>query len=275
MALKRLDERGRPLIVPCSRCLGCRLERSRQWAVRGYCELQSCEQSSFITLTYSTENLVWGVERPTLVKQHLQQFMKDLRKKYTEKKIRFFGCGEYGTLNKRPHYHLCLFGHDFSDKRHYSGKGSEALFTSLELDKIWGYGECKIGSVTFKSIAYIARYICDKKLGKEARYYEEQAINPEFVRMSLKPGLGSDWYDKFKTDLFPHDYMVVNGKKCRIPRYFSEKFKKDSPAAYEVLVKKKRMEELEKNPEEFYNLRRMRVKENIKKAQIKFAKRKI
>lgn len=273
----RKDHKGRPgLIVPCSRCLGCRLERSRQMAIRGYCELQLHEKNSFITLTYRDEDLVWFGEeptRPTLNPRDFQLFMKRLRKEYG-KEIRFFGCGEYGSATLRPHYHICLFNHDFTDKKVYSGKGSETLFTSESLEKIWGHGDCKIGEVTYKSIAYVARYICEKKLGKAASYYEEEGIEPEFVRMSLKPGLGSKWYDQFKNDLFPHDYLVVNGMRCKPPRYFSLKKEEENPTEWEA-IKKERLKQADKKGEEFYNLKRLAVKERIKKAQLEFSKRKL
>lgn len=256
-------------VVPCSRCLGCRLERSRQWAVRGMCELWSHDRSSFLTLTYKEENLVWGNSRATLFPKHLQLFLKRLRKSL-DYPVRFLACGEYGERTQRPHYHCILYGHDFSeDRRHYSGVGTSALYTSEQLDNLWSLGECKIGSVTFQSVQYVARYILGKKLGKESdNYYKEEGIEPEFVRMSLKPGLGRDWFDRFYSDVFPLDYMVVNGVKCRVPRYFDKILKDSNPFEFER-VKEERKIKRENTPEDVYSLRRRKAKSAILAAQLK------
>ena len=78
----------RPLTIPCGQCVGCRLERSRQWAVRCVHEASLHEDNCFITLTYNNESLP---EDGSLNKKHFQDFMKRLRKKYKNKKIGSFG----------------------------------------------------------------------------------------------------------------------------------------------------------------------------------------
>ena len=91
------------LIVPCGTCIGCRLDRAREWAIRCYHESKCHVFNSFITLTYSDEKLP---PRSELVKSDLQKFFKRLRDKgYV---FRYFACGEYGPLHGRPHYHLLL-----------------------------------------------------------------------------------------------------------------------------------------------------------------------
>lgn len=256
------------LVVPCSRCLGCRLERSRQHAVRGMCELQSHEIASFLTLTYREDELIWGNSRATLYPKHLQLFLKRLRRSIPST-LRFFGCGEYGELHQRPHYHLILYGHDFSkDRILYSGQGQSALYTSAQLDALWSHGECKIGSVTFQSVQYVARYILGKHLGKDRNYYEKQGIEPEFIRMSLKPGLGHDWYLRFHGDVFPLDYMVTNGVKCRVPRYFDKILERNNPFELER-VKNARKLKRENTPEDVYSSRRLKAKGQILAAQLK------
>jgi len=253
-------------------------------AVRGMCELQSHDKASFLTLTYREEELIWGHSRATLYPKHLQLFLKRLRRSIPST-LRFFGCGEYGEKFLRPHYHLILYGHDFSeDRKLYSGQGTSALYTSARLDSLWQHGECKIGSVTFQSVQYVARYILGKQLGKgdakkgylsSKEYYEKEGIEPEFVRMSLKPprpgipgGLGGDWYRRFTGDVFPLDYMVVNGVKCRVPRYFDKILERDNPFELER-VKQARKEKREKTPEDVYSSRRLKAKGQILAAQLK------
>ena len=41
------------LKVPCGQCIGCRLERSRQWAIRCMHEASLHDKNCFITLTFS------------------------------------------------------------------------------------------------------------------------------------------------------------------------------------------------------------------------------
>ena len=101
----QMGYRDRPVTVPCGQCIGCRLERSRQWAIRCYHEASMYERNSFVTLTYDDESLPLG---GTLVFRDFQLFMKRLRKQYGAG-IRFYACGEYGEKFGRPHYHVCLF----------------------------------------------------------------------------------------------------------------------------------------------------------------------
>lgn len=264
--LKKLDERHRTVIVPCGRCIGCLLERSRQHAVRCMNEAQMHEENSFLTLTLNDDNLIYGHEEATLYPRHLQLFFKKYRKYLDGKPIRYFACGEYGDVTRRPHYHALIFGHDFTDKQLYSQKNGNYIYTSKLLDNIWGHGECKIGALTFESAAYVSRYIVGKKLGEK-----KEGVEPEFVRMSRRPGIGKSWYEKFKKDIYPSDLQIVRGKKCKPPRYYDKKHEENSPLEME-LIKQLRIKESELNPDKF-NIKRLHVKETVKKAQIKQLKR--
>ena len=102
----------RELQLPCGQCVGCRLERSRQWVVRCIHEASLYENNCFLTLTYSDDCLPNGND---LIYRHFQLFMKRLRKRFGSN-IRFYMCGEYGDLFGRPHYHACLFNFDAPDK---------------------------------------------------------------------------------------------------------------------------------------------------------------
>lgn len=216
-------------VVPCGRCIGCRLERSRQWAVRCFHESQMHENNCFITLTYSDKFLPpGGYIRPTLVPRDLELFWKRFRKECGNG-IRYFACGEYGENNFRPHYHACVFGFDFPDKKFLSSSNDNSLYTSDLLSRLWAFGNTVIGDCTFNSAAYVARYIIGKKLGRDSRFYSDHFLEPEFVRMSRRPGIGKSWYDKYKTDVYPHDRVVVRGVKCRPPRYYDLKFAEEFP----------------------------------------------
>ena len=162
-----------PEKLPCGQCVGCRLERSRQWAIRCMHEAQMHEDNCFITLTFNPESLDDRSNPWSLDVRDFQLFMKRLRKKYGAG-IRFYHCGEYGELNKRPHYHACIFGFDFPDKRLWKVTNSgHRLYISESLDELWPFGFCTIGNVTFESAAYVARYIMKKVNGDAAADHYE------------------------------------------------------------------------------------------------------
>ncbi len=225
-------------MLPCGQCIGCRLEYSRQWAIRCVHESQMHEKNSFITLTYANENLP---QHGSLSKRHLQLFIKRLRAELSQKKIyiRFFACGEYGEKLHRPHYHLCIFNYDFPDKRlHQESTTGHNLYTSAELQKIWGYGFSTVGSLTFETAAYTARYIMKKITGPPAEDHYEfihpetgeiKKLTSEFSSMSKIPGLGNSWYQKFKNDVYPSDQIIMNQKIMRPPRYYDKLFELDNP----------------------------------------------
>ncbi len=210
------------------------------------------EKNSFLTLTYDDENLPLG---GNLHYPDFQRFMKRLRRSLPSKKIRFYMCGEYGEKTNRPHFHSLLFNHDFNDKEPYGKTGSGFInYTSSQLSKLWSHGHAGIGEVTFESAAYVARYCLKKITGEdaEAHYrreyiedvdgsaYGEKTIplygfvqlNPEFTHMSLKPGIGADFQKKWVDDIYPHDYVVINGHKTKPPRYYDTLYKKQDPGEF-------------------------------------------
>jgi len=74
----KAEQRDQALQISCGQCIGCRLERSRRWAVRCMHEAQMHRYSCFLTLTYSDEFLP---SDGTLVLKDFQDFMKRLRKR--------------------------------------------------------------------------------------------------------------------------------------------------------------------------------------------------
>lgn len=220
-------ERGdaRAILIPCGQCTGCRLERSRQWATRCLHESQLHDKNCYLTLTYNDDNLP---ANGSLRYRDFQLFLKRLRKAVGP--IRFYMCGEYGELHFRPHFHALVFGYDFPD-RVYFGESPAGfpLYISAALSELWSFGHCSVGDVTFESAAYVARYVMKKVTGpRAAAHYERLDVEtgeiyslvPEFTRMSLKPGIGLRWIRKFRSDVYPRDYVVVRGVKCRPPRYY-------------------------------------------------------
>ena len=239
------------ILLPCGQCMGCRIERSRQWAIRCVHEAQLHKENCFITLTYSPEFLP---EDGTLVKKHFQDFMKRLRKrfcKYSDEPllppgtpfrhdlgnrclnpIRFFACGEYGKKLSRPHYHAILFGFDFPDKELFCVRNGERLYISKALQELWPYGISSIGSVSFESCAYVARYCTKKITGKKAKEHYGDRL-PEFTLMSRRPGIAAQWIEEFSDDVYPHDFVVTSkGKKVRTPRYYDKRMEIIDPETF-------------------------------------------
>lgn len=258
----------RPVLVPCGQCIGCRLEKSRQWAIRCLHEASLYERNSFVTLTYNDAHLP---EDGSLSLRHLQLFMKRLRRKHGVG-IRFYACGEYGDQLGRPHYHICLFNFEPPDKKPFKESNGQTLYTSEDLDSLWGQGYTLTGDVTFKSAAYVARYIMKKVTGPGAnKHYETvdpvtgeiHQRKPEFTTQSKRPGLGKEWLNKFKTDVYPDDFIVVNNKKMRPPRFYDKQFEITN-ADHFLLLKRRRTRAAIKHADN-NTPSRLKVRETIQK----------
>lgn len=256
------------VIIPCGQCIGCRLERSRQWAMRCVHEASLYDQNCFITLTYAEEHLP---ENGTLVLADFQKFMKRLRKKFHPQLIRFYGAGEYGEESNRPHYHACVFNCDFPDKKIWKTTNDTPLYTSEILSALWPMGFATIGDVTFDSAAYVARYIMKKVLGPHAEYHYGDLL-PEFSVMSRRPGIASDWFKKYKSDLYPSDFITIKGRKQKAPKFYDQLLEKEDPELWKK-IKYGRKYELSKVDEEELTLRRLDTKLECKEAQIKLLPR--
>lgn len=229
-AWRPLGKLPETIYVPCGQCVGCRLEYSRQWAMRCVHEFEMAGRvGSFLTLTYSPEYLPADGK---IHKDVFQKFMKRLRKKFGNG-LRFFACGEYGHRFKRPHYHAVIFGLQFPDLMIHTVKNGFQYYRSPTLEKLWPYGFSLIGSVTFESCAYVARYVMKKQKGDDV----DESLQP-FVLMSRMPGLGHDWYEKYKSQVYPNDFIVVrDGVTCKPPAYYDSLLEKDNPDLYEEVKK--------------------------------------
>ncbi|AXH74424.1 MAG: replication initiator protein [Microviridae sp.] len=266
--------------LPCGQCVGCRLERSRQWAMRVMHEASLYESNSFITLTYDDANLPEG---GNLVYSDFQLFMKRFRKR-TGHPVRFYMCGEYGEEFNRPHFHACIFGFGFPDKVFYRRtSGGDRLYTSKLLEDLWPKGLSSVGDVTFKSAAYVARYCMGKITGDLAESHyrvvtdEGEIVDrtPEFNHMSLKPGIGARWLAKFRTDVFPRDYVVVNGVKTKPPFYYDELYKREFPGEFSELVAQRELNAYGHYLKGEMTEPRLYAKEQVVNARISSLKRKL
>lgn len=251
--LPHLDDRdkmirqGRRLELPCRHCVGCRLSKSREWANRILMEQQYHEDAWFITLTYDDEHLppAYPVDsatgeilsvHATLVKADFQNFLKRLRFN-SGQKLRFYGAGEYGSQSYRPHYHVLVFGLRLNDLTciSYNFAGNPYFVSDL-IGKCWTNGIHVIGRVTWQSAAYVARYTMKKAThGYDKVYYDRAGIQSEFQTMSLKPGIGKQFYDDHP-EMFDFDFFNLStpegGRKILPPEYFRKMYKQEHPDLY-------------------------------------------
>lgn len=285
LVFKQEEGIGDLVQIPCGQCIGCRLEHSRQWAVRCMHEASLHDENCFLTLTYSPEFLPSDL---SLDKRHFPAFMKRLRSRFPDRKIRYFHCGEYGERLGRPHYHACLFGFDFPDKVYYKDAGGHPLFVSETLNSTWGLGFCTIGAVTFESAAYTARYVLKKITGESAQehYLQVDPVTgeiacddsgdflckqPEYVTMSRRPGIAAGWFDRFSRDVFPSDEVIARGVKCRPPRYYDKLFEAAHGPEFER-IKAQRVERASKHADN-NTLERRTVREICTEARVSLLRR--
>ena len=258
--------------LKCGQCAGCRLDRSVQWATRCMYEASLHSENCFLTLTYNDENLP---SDGSLQRDAVPLFMKRLRKALHPKKVKVFYAGEYGDPSKsfRPHYHLCLFNHFFSDSDLYSCKSAKIsgrlesyrLYTSKKLAALWPFGFSTLGDLTFESAAYVARYCMKKITGQYADEYYQGKL-PPFAHMSRRPGLAYDWFQKYKDDLYNHDQCVVRPNLITKPaKYFDAMFELIDPDRM-AEIKLDRKNAALNNPDNTHE--RLEVREKIKKLKL-------
>lgn len=240
-------------------------------------EKQQHAENCYITLTYNDQHI-----RPdySLHYEDFQKFMRRLRKHFAPAKIRFYMAGEYGESFTRPHFHAILFGIDFADKLFFrKNHNGDNIYTSAALELLWQKGFSSVGAVTFQSAAYVARYVMKKITGDLAashytyidQHGEIHERVPEFNHMSLKPGIGATWYEKFHSDVFPADHCITNGFPSPPPRYYEKKLEQANPDLHEVIKKRRKKRQLLNASDN--TPRRLRAKEQVAAAKLAHLKR--
>lgn len=229
------------IAIPCGRCIGCRLKYSRVWADRCMAEASYYKDNVFLTLTYNNENLPKPnlLEDGTpsqfnpLVKRDLQLFIKRLRAKLPDQRIRYFACGEYGGTSGRPHYHIILFNCRLDDVELLVRNEKEfRYYTSKTISDCWSYGFHIITKVNWSTCAYVARYVVKKQTGVGANIYDVHNIPPEFTLMSRKPGIGRKYYEDHALDIYGNgSFLSTEDGSHRIypNKYFDSLFDIEYP----------------------------------------------
>lgn len=278
--------------IPCGKCLGCRLSYSRVWAIRMMKELESVGgRGLFLTLTYdnkhipvksfSCDELDWfpplfgGDFYGYLLKRDVQLFNKRLRKfLFGNQKgdLRYLVAGEYGSKTFRPHYHGIYLNVDFStfpDLKLLSKNDGEPIYQSQKLDELWGNGGVIVGSVTFESVAYVARYVVKKAGSCRSDKVPPAGVEfPEFLLMSRRPGLGKPWFEKHHSEIFALGEMPVLRKDgvymSGVPQRFKVWEKNQYQSEFEKLKEKKKFDYM-KGSKDFIKTENIEKKEEMKR----------
>ena len=96
---------------------------------------------------------------------------------------------------------------------------------------------------------------------------------PEFNHMSLKPGVGARWLEKFRTDVYPRDYVVINGVKTKPPKYYDVLFEREDPGVFSDLVAQRELDGYSDFLAGEQSSARLSVKEQVHSAQLSQLKR--
>lgn len=225
--------------LECRKCLPCRLNIAREKAVRCIHEASQHENNIFLTLTYDEDHL----SSPRLQYSDFQNFMKTLREEigYAEhNRISFMATGEYGDLNKRPHWHAIIFNYCPPDKEHkYTSDRGDQVHTSQRLTSLWGNGAIEFGDVNLDSAGYVARYAAKKLIHGKDQEHDYHPIH----KTSSRRAIGRSWIEKYYQHTFSNGFIVLpNGQKSKIPRYYVDWAKEHQPELWRYYVTKKRPE---------------------------------
>lgn len=225
---------GKHMSVPCGKCLGCLQRKRSDWTLRIAYEEKNCISSCFVTLTYNEWSVpVTANGNLTLVKSDLQKYIKRINRPG----VRFFGVGEYGSDNSRPHYHACIFNADIEKIYNKWGRYEDK------------FGFVDLGEVNPASIHYITKYMVN-----------EDAINKNYLDAQkpfrlMSKGLGKGLADDYREYCNNHQSNIVRlagGQQAVIPRYIDNLI--FSKAQKWTIAEKAISESQKKEITEFYRL---------------------
>jgi len=207
------------LPLPCGKCPPCLQKRANNWVFRCMQEAKVSDTTLWCTLTYESPPLDAN-GMMTLRPSDLQKFWKRLRKikrDFSKKTIKYYGCGEYGSEFERPHYHAVIFN---SSPEHVAKAWND--FMSLDDEQGVKLGFTTFDELNHNTAMYTAKYM---NKGKLIPKFKGDLRHPEFQVFSKKLGIN------FITDATKHfynadptrSYVSINGFKKSLPRYFYDK----------------------------------------------------
>lgn len=262
-----------PFPLPCGGCIGCHETHQGEWVTRLMLESKEYEpdQVWFVTCTLANEHLS---DDFSVSKHDMKLFVRRVRNSVggslgldqdeKPQKFKFYCRAEYGDderFTRRPHYHFLFFGLSLPDLMPFGkSKSGFTQWVSPWLEEVWGKGMVEVGLLEVPSVSYVAGYMHAKfrpkgvtRAARAAEYREHYlrdhpltgelvVVRPEFTLCSQ--GIGLRWCRRFEATDLQGDFVVRDGKRLRMPRYFVKKriAWDDDPLARAELEKAKRRE---------------------------------
>jgi len=241
--------------VPCGHCLGCRTDQARGWAVRMVHEGDVAGPAWMVTLTYSPEKVP---EYGSLLPRDATLFIKRARASWGSR-LSYYLCGEYGELSERPHYHMVLYGLPFMDREWIADRHGAPVYRSDQLEGWWQNGICEFTGLTYGAARYVAAYVRKKVRQRDSPEHYERVdpdtgelvgIGREFGRMSRRPALGRRWIERYWRDVYPRDFVVMDGHELKPPRYYDKWMETNHPGVMMAVKEKRLLEAVERGDRE-------------------------
>ena len=282
--------------LPCGKCIACRLTYAQEVSIRCVHESQMYQNNSFVTLTYSEENLsseklvykdfqdfskrlrskvlseyldtIYPGEKEKTQKNLWAQLPKEERNKHNELiKIPILVTGEYGDIGKRPHFHALLFNWRPNDLVHkYCNFRGDKVSSSKILDDLWGKGITELGDVTLQSANYCARYALKKLMHGPDGSHNYQPIS----KRSSRHAIGASWIKKYYPDVFNHGHVVLpDGKTAGIPRFYQLWFKKNHPELWLKYITDVKINQTKEASAKDHDEKIAQLKANFKRSGLK------
>lgn len=217
--MKKADSVDSYVPLVCGKCPPCLKRRVDEWVFRLMEEEKVSTHAHFVTLTYAPHSVPLSRNNfMTLHQPDFTNFMKRLRKISYGKKLKYYACGEYGSSNKRPHYHAIIFNNP--DKLHYRDAWS---LIDRKTGKPNQIGQIHVGDLTNDSAAYCLKYMEKREY---IRKFSRDDRKKEFSTQSQHLGLSylSPQIIRYHRSRPFELYIVTKGgKKIAMPKYYREK----------------------------------------------------
>lgn len=236
---------------PCGWCIGCRIDRRKQWQMRVDLTRQSFYvkhpdySTYFVTLTYRDQFL----PKHGVSVHDARNFIKRLRERIYRKSIwdylvshglestmdcstvekqklvprpdlKFYLASEYGEKRGRPHYHAVIM----LPKQYAS-----------EIRNSWPQGRVEYDFCRKGGVRYVLKYM-DKQYSRNSDLnldlYAKNGLEPPFCLKSQ--GLMRDYIEQNLDRIKNDGYVMYNGSPRAVPRYYADKFGIDSSLAVDA-----------------------------------------
>lgn len=221
------------------------MSKASEWSVRLVHELEYFKRGVFATLTYEVPPQSLSVS-----KRELQLFVKRLRRFLTlprlsggmvnpwyddERRLKYYGCGEYGENHGLPHYHLIILGlgveEHLLEGAHYviDGPLKRAWCRDSIPEEEWRERGCPgyiyVGTVTPGSCRYVTDYVQKSKLVGRPK-----GVAPAFQICSQ--GIGKRYALENREQLVSDGTCRIEGVVHGLPVYYQRLLA--DPSEFEV-----------------------------------------